>query len=349
MKTFAIHLPQFHTFPENARWWRKGFTEWTNVKKAKPLYEGHSQPLIPINSHYYNLSNPEEMTRQHRLAAQYGIDGFVYYHYWFNGKKLMEKPVEDLLTNKEAKQQYCLCWANEPWTRAWDGKNKEILMPQTFGGQEDWLNHIRYLISFFKDERYLRIQGRPVFFVYSPKNIPNFDNMIEFWDSYLERCGEEKIYLIEYISSFNPKAFSDYSKAVFEFEPLYSAHYEISFLKQADRFIDKKMKRLDCLDYDYLWNRILNKQRKYGTRQIVRSAFTNFDNSPRKGTRAFITQGASYTKFADYLNQLIHSNRQDYMDFTVINAWNEWGEGAILEPTESDQYGWLQAVKDAVQ
>lgn len=114
MKTFAIHLPQFHTFPENDRWWGKGFTEWTNVKKAKPLYEGHSQPLIPINSHYYNLSNPEEMTRQHRLAAQYGIDGFVYYHYWFNGKKLMEKPVEDLLTNKEAKQQYCLCWAMSP-------------------------------------------------------------------------------------------------------------------------------------------------------------------------------------------------------------------------------------------
>lgn len=348
MKTLAIHLPQFHTFPENDRWWGKGFTEWTNVRAAKPLYSGHVQPLVPLNGNYYDLSRSEESTRQHRMAAEYGIDGFVYYHYWFNGKLLLHKPVEALLNNPEATQEFCLCWANEPWTRAWDGKNKEVIMPQTFGGEEDWLNHINYFIPFFLDKRYLRIDDKPVLFVYSPRKIPHFDEMIDFWNNKLQQCGIEEIYLIEYISSFNPDAFSRYSKAVLEFEPLYSSHYEVSLFKQLDRFLDKKMKRLDFMDYDYLWRRILAKHRLYGERKILRSAFTNFDNSPRKGSRAFITRGATPEKFEKYLNALIHSNRPNYTDITVINAWNEWGEGAILEPTEQDKYLWLEAVRRAL-
>lgn len=348
MKTFALHLPQFYTFPENDAWWGKGFTEWTNVRGAKPLFPGHNQPVVPLNDYYYDLSDSDTLIWQHRLAAQYGIDGFIYYHYWFNGKTLLEKPVENLLSTHDATQQFCLCWANEPWTRAWDGKDKEVLMPQTFGGVKDWIAHISYLLSFFKDRRYLRIDDRPVLFVYSPRNIPKFDEMINYWNSYLKENGISSLYLIEFISTFNPFPVSTLSESVLEFEPLYSAHYEISHLRQARRYLNKKLHRTDYMDYDYLWGKILSKNQEYGSRSIIRSAFTNFDNSPRKGSRAFITKGASPEKFESYFSKLLHSNRKYLSDFTVINAWNEWGEGAILEPTEQDNYRWLEAVKNGL-
>ncbi|KAB8290083.1 glycoside hydrolase family 99-like domain-containing protein [Bifidobacterium avesanii] len=349
MKTLALHLPQYYTFPENDKWWGKGFTEWTNVRRAAPLYSGHIQPLVPLNDHYYDLSKTSELVWQHSLARQYGIDGFIYYHYWFNGKLLLEKPVENLLKTKEATQEFCFCWANEPWTRAWDGKNKEIIMPQTFGGEKDWKAHIEYFLPFFKDSRYIRINNQPVLFIYSPNRIPQFDQMIEYWNRYLESIGLEKIYLIEFISTFNSNAFSKYSEAVMEFEPLYSAHYQISYVRQALRFFNKKTKRTDIIDYDYLWQKLLEKNRTYNNRKILRSCFTNFDNSPRKGSRAFITKGATPKKFEKYLHQLISQNRKDAADILVINAWNEWGEGAILEPTEQYHFQWLEAVQNALQ
>lgn len=348
METYAIHLPQFHRIPENDRWWGDGFTEWVNVKKAMPLYQGHEQPLIPLGGHYYDLTEKSELVWQHELAREYGLAGFVYYHYWFNGKLLLERPVEILRETPEACLKYSLCWANEPWTRAWDGKNKEVIQPQTFGGEEDWLSHILYLSRFFTDERYQTVDGRPVLYIYSPRNIPDFDEMVEFWNNWLESNGFERIYLIEYLSSFNPKPYSKYSEAVLEFEPLYSSHYEISKMKLARRFISKKTQTLDIVDYDYLWEKILNKDSKYDGRSIIRSAFTNFDNTPRKGSRGFITKGASPEKFSHYFLKLIESDRENYCDIAVINAWNEWGEGAILEPTENHGYAWLEGLRKAI-
>jgi hypothetical protein len=348
MKTYALNLPQYYTFPENDKWWGKGFTEWTNVRRAKPLYNGHVQPLVPLNSHYYDLSDPKELVRQHKLASTFGIDGFIYYHYWFNGKMLLEKPVENLLLTPGATQEFCLCWANEPWTRTWDGKDREILMPQTFGGVEDWKKHIEYFLPFFKDNRYIRINGKPVLFVYSPRKIPDFDKMIAYWNSFLRANQIPGLYLIEFISTFNPRAFSKASESVLEFEPLFSAHYEVSRYHQAKRFVNKKLGRTDFLDYDYLWHQLLQKDRCYDGRTILRSAFTNFDNSPRKAERAFITKGASPEKFERYFSKLVNHTRTDQLDINVINAWNEWGEGAILEPTQQSQYRWLEAVKNVV-
>lgn len=347
MRILAINLPQFHTFPENDEWWGKGFTEWTNVQRAKPLYAGHRQPLVPLGGNYYDLTDPRTIVAQHKLAATYGVDGFIYYHYWFNGKLLLHRPVEMLLDLPEADRQFCLCWANEPWTRAWDGKSKEVIMPQTFGGESDWEAHIAYLMRFFEDERYIKVDGRPVFFVYSPNKIPQFESMISYWNAYLDRAGLAPIYLIEYLSSFNPRPSSDLSSAVMEFEPLYSAHYQISKAMQLRRFVAKRTKTIDFLDYDYLWQRLLKKDNTYGGRSIVRSCFTNFDNSPRKGTSAFITRGASAEKFGTYFDRLLGIHRANESELVVINAWNEWGEGAILEPTDQDGYAWLEALMHA--
>ena len=348
MKILAINLPAFHRIPENDQWWGEGFTEWDNVRRGVPLFDGHKQPLVPLDNYYYDLTDPEAIIRQHELAERYRVDGFVYYHYWFNGKKLLEKPVEMLLDLPEANREFCLCWANEPWTRAWDGKNREILMPQTFGGEKDWESHLEYLLPFFRDKRYVTIEDRPVFFVYSPNNIPQFDEMVRYWDNRLEKIGMQPIYLIEYLSSFNPTPSSSLSNAVMEFEPLYSAHYQISRLRQAVRYLHKKTGTTDYLDYDYLWTRLLAKNSSYGDKEIVRSCFTNFDNSPRKGKAGFITKGARADKFGKYFGELLRTHRKNESDLITINAWNEWGEGAILEPTEQDGYAWLEALASAI-
>ena len=154
MKIIAFYLPQFHNIPENDEWWGNGFTEWTNVKKAKPIFEGHQQPKVPLNNNYYNLLDDNVKVWQADLAKKYGVYGFCYYHYWFNGKMLLEKPMEQMLENKEVDIPFCISWANEPWTKAWVGDEKKMLIAQEYGQEEEWKEHFMYLLPFFKDERY---------------------------------------------------------------------------------------------------------------------------------------------------------------------------------------------------
>ena len=160
MKIIAFYLPQFHNIPENDEWWGDGFTEWTNVKKAKPLYEGHMQPRVPLGGNYYNLLDDNVKIWQADLAKKYGVYGFCYYHYWFNGKMLLEKPMEQMLANKEVDIPFCICWANEPWTKAWVGDERKLLIAQEYGQEEEWKQHFMYLLPFFKDERYITKNGK---------------------------------------------------------------------------------------------------------------------------------------------------------------------------------------------
>lgn len=348
MKILALNLPQFHAIPENDEWWGKGFTEWTNVRGAKPLFNGHVQPVEPLEG-YYDLSRKEDIAHQCELARDYGLAGFVYYHYWFNGKLLLQKPCEMLLEMPRVKTDYCFCWANEPWARTWDGKPGSVLMPQTFGGEEDWKAHIAYLERFFSDPRYIKIDNKPMFYVYSPCRIPDFDRMVECWDVQLRSAGFDGIYLVEFISTKNPKAFSGYSKAVMEFEPLYTTRFGISAVNKAKRFISKKTGSPDFQDFDALWRSILERKRTYGGRTIQKSAFCGWDNSPRKGRASMVVRGGSPEKFEDCLKKLMAVRRMDATnDFIIINAWNEWGEGAMLEPTKHFGYGYLEAVKNAL-
>ena len=283
MKVLAYNLPAYHRIPENDEWWGEGFTEWDNVRKGKPLYKGHVQPLVPYRGYYYDLSKKEDVIYQAELAKQYGLDGFVYYHYWFNGKLLLEKPVEIFRDAKNVELNYCLCWANEPWARTWDGKEGQILMPQTFGGKEDWENHLQYFLTFFIDKRYIKRNNSPMLFVYSASRIPDFDKMMEYWNSRIQEYGFNSIYLVEFISTVNPFASSLYSNAVTEFEPMFSNRFGISAFKKLYRYICKKMKKTEYLSYDRIWESLLNRHGVYGGREIIQRAFTQWDNTPRKG------------------------------------------------------------------
>lgn len=350
MKILALHLPQFHRIKENDIWWGEGFTEWYNVKRAKPLYKNHQQPKLPIDDYYYDLSKVEDIKRQVKLAREYRVDGFIYYHYWFTGKKLLEKPCELLLDNKDIDIEYSFCWANEPWTRAWDGKDTDILMPQEYGNEEDWKNHIDYLIPFFKDERYIKKDGKPMLYIYAPNRIPRFDEMIKYWNNVLKEENLKEIYLVEFISTKNQNADSKYSRAVMEFEPLYTTFFDISIFNKLKRFLCKKMKIIDFQNYDNLWKKIIKRKRTYTGKTIYKGCFCGWDNSARKGRNSMIVKKNSSEKFERYFRKLISSNRKDTSnDFIIVNAWNEWSEGAMLEPSKSDGLRYLQSIKRVVE
>ncbi len=345
LKIMAIYLPAFHRIKENDEWWGEGFTEWNNVKKGKPLFKGHIQPQEPLNDFYYDLSKKEDIVKQVKLANDYGIDGFICYHYWFNGHKLLEKPCEIILNNPDIDINYSFCWANEPWARTWDGKNHEILINQEYGEEKEWKEHIDYLIPFFQDKRYIKINNRPVLYIYSVSQIPNFDRMLEFWNQTLKKKGMEDIYLVEYISTRNPQKSSQYTSAVLEFEPMYTNRFKISNIRKIIRLLKKKLGKIDFGDYDYLWNKILKNNRTYGDNvEIFKGAFSGWDNSPRKGKKSMIVKNGSPEKFLKYLLLLAKKKRSN-KNVIVINAWNEWGEGAILEPTKQYSYEYLKSVK----
>ncbi len=193
-KLIAFHLPQFYPTPYNDEWWGKGFTEWTNVTKARPLFEGHYQPHLPADLGFYDLRLCESRDAQAELASEYGIYGFCYYHYWFNGKQVLERPVDEILKLGTPDFPFCLCWANENWTARWDGGNKKILLEQVYTVEDD-LDHIRWLCGAFSDPRYIRVEGKPLFLVYRSEVLPDAQATTQRWREEAMRLGVGELYL----------------------------------------------------------------------------------------------------------------------------------------------------------
>lgn len=369
MKIIAFYLPQFHNIPENDEWWGDGFTEWVNVKKNKPLYEEHYQPRVPLNNNYYNLLDDEVKIWQASLAKKYGIYGFCYYHYWFDGHLLLEKPMEQMLNNKKVDLPFCICWANEPWTKAWVGETK-VLMPQRYGNEKEWEAHFNYLLPFLKDKRYIKVDGCPLFVIYRPEIINCLNDMLDYWDKLAKKNGFKKGLCFAYQNvDFDLQKNKDDSRfdMNIEFEPVYAyrdmfsgkhkmlkslrrnlsnflgKHYGIDLLHYGENFFNKNKP----ISYDDAWKKIL--KRKPESDKNVPGAFVEFDNSPRKGKNAKIYQGATPEKFEKYMTEQIKRAKTVYKkDFLFITAWNEWAESCYLEPDEKYQYKYLEAVKQAL-
>ncbi|MGL5056639.1 MAG: glycosyltransferase WbsX family protein [Fusobacteriaceae bacterium] len=341
-KLIAFYLPQFHRVKENDEWWGEGFTEWTNVKRSKPLYKNHNQPRVPLNNNYYDLSKKETLVEQAKLAKENNIFGFCFYHYYFNGKNLLEKPAELLLENKEIDINYCFSWANEPWTRSWDGKTKDVLMPQNYGDIEDWKRHFDYLLPFFRDERYIKKDNKPVFLIYRTNNIPNCEGMIEYWKKLSIKKGFSGIYLIETLNSFQKKPILESSEAVVEFEPMLTMRYYLNPLTQVKRLIRKKIGLLDIVDYDKVWKNIIKRDESYSKQKCL-GAFVGWDNTPRKGKNGLIIKGSTPEKFGEYLKKQVQKNTSDFL---FINAWNEWAEGTYLEADTKNKNNFLKKIKE---
>lgn len=365
MKTIAFYLPQYHAIPENDKWWGEGFTEWDNVKKAKPLFKGHNQPEIPINNDYYCLLDEGVHEKQSKLALEYGVDAFCYYHYWFDGKLLLEKPLEKMLKNPRVEIPFCLCWANESWSRNWDGKETKILIKQNYDdGIEGWRKHYDYLSKYFKDDRYIKEDNKPVVIIYKPQLINDLKAMLFYWSECAVTDGFDGIYYgYQYPTAFKETDVVDAFDFGIEFEPIYT-YFEI---EREYAYLDKRglymyglkhprwlanimanrLKGLPMIyDYDEVWERIL--RRKPINEKVVAGAFTSWDNTPRRGVNGVVYSGATPTKFEDYIKTQYERSKRLYNDkFLFINAWNEWGEGAHLEGDEYFKYGYLEALRRA--
>ncbi len=355
IKIIAFHLPQYHQIPENDEWWGKGFTEWTNVKKATPLFEGHIQPKKPLNNFYYDLTQYDTRVWQANIAQKYGIYGFCYYHYWFNGKLLLEKPLEYLREEKEIKMPFCLCWANEPWTRSWDGSETQILINQEYGNETDWLKHFYYLEPFFKDPRYIRIDNKPVIVVYRSSSIKCYENMIQCWREEGRKCGIGELYIIDENNSFQNNYENNCSDATLDLEPLYTIQYGRNIHDKVMQRLRSQMKairyknNIHYYDYDEIWGNILNRSKKIYKKKHYLGAFVNWDNTPRKGKKGVVIENSSPIKFHCYMCQQMECAREIGSEYIFLNAWNEWAEGAYLEPDENNAYRYLEAITDLMQ
>lgn len=347
MKLIAYVLPQFHRIPENDQWWGEGFTEWTNTRKALPLYAGHQQPKEPYKQNYYDLTMTSAREWQAEVARTYGIYGFCYYHYWFKGKTLLEQPFNEILKSGEPKFPFCLSWANESWTRKWDGGDHELLIRQEYGDEQDWEIHFYELLKAFRDERYIRIDNKPVFILYRPGNIPQCEAMLRLWRSLAIKNGLEGIYFIRTLGGFEIPSQQGFDANV-EFEPHYTFAHGNTERLWNKMTIDGQEHLV--FDYDQAWLSILSRSPHRTGEKIIPGAYVNWDNTPRLNTRGQSCIGASPHKFGWYLSKQIERARSLYnSDFLFINAWNEWAEGAYLEPDQRNQFRYLEEVRKALK
>lgn len=360
MKIITFYLPQFHSFPENNQWWGEGFTEWKNVKSAKPLFQEHQQPKIPLNNYYYDLLEVDVIRWQAKLAKKYGIYGFCYYHYWFDGKMLMNKPMEILLENNDIDLPYCISWANEDWTRAWAMKGREVLISQTYGGRKEWKEHFEYLLQFFNDGRYIKINGCPIFIIYRPELIRSLRAMLDYWQQLARENGYKKIIFMYQQVTYNhlKSENGDLFEYGIEYEPGYVKKEQIKTLRAVIKKILNKLSVLFCIkitklsamtySYDDTWKRIL--KIKPRDEKMIPGAFVDWDNTPRYKDQATMMYGYSSAKFQKYLSEQIRRTKEVYKkDMLFLFAWNEWGEGGYLEPEVKEKYMRLEAVKKALQ
>lgn len=373
MKIIAFYLPQFHEIPENDEWWGRGFTEWTNVKKARPVYKGHAQPRIPLDGNYYNLLDDDVKIWQAEIAKEHGIYGFAYYHYWFNGHILLGRPMEQMLANDNVDIPFCISWANEPWTKAWVGNERITLIAQKYGKKKEWKEHFDYLLPFFKDRRYIKEDNKPLFIVYRPEIIPCLNDMLDCWQECAKENGFSGIKIMSQSNDFNMSEGkkNDRFEYLIEGQPDY-AHGSIrgkrfKLLRAIRRNLTayagkrfgidlyrygaktvRKATGINRVDYDEVWRTII--AQKPTSDKNVPGAFVGWDNTPRYGSRAIIYTGDSPKKLEKYMTEQIRRAKYVYKkDMIFMYAWNEWAEGGYLEPDERYGYENLLAVKRALE
>jgi hypothetical protein len=350
----AFYLPQFHPIPENDAWWGKGFTEWTNVARARPSFDGHVQPRFPADLGFYDLRLAETRAAQADLARKHGITAFCYYHYWFGGRRLLERPFDEVLHSGEPDFPFLLCWANENWTRRWDGGDREILMPQSHSMEDD-RNHLRSLAPAFADSRYFRINGRPVFLVYRTELLPNPRETADTWRDEAHRLGLGEI-ILGRVENFEGNV--DPQTIGFDFGVEFAPRWGPWLHRYYGTGAAASLRRLGLMRDGYTRNTVYTYRnlvdammnRPKASYDLCRCACPAWDNTPRRKTKATVFHGASPALFQEWVEWLLEdqSTFQGEQTPVFLNAWNEWAEGAQLEPCSVYGHAFLEAIRAAV-
>ena len=374
VKLVAMYFPQLHPIPENDEWWGKGFTDWVNVRKARPQFRGHYQPRVPQGGNYYDQSRKETLAWQIDLARRHGLHGFCHYHYWFDGKQLLETPTNLVMASKEPEFDFpfCLAWANETWSRRWDGRDHHILQEQTHRPDPAiWMAHFEYLFRAWSDDRSIKVDGKPVFLVYRAHRILQLEQMFDLWREEARRRGLPGLYLVSMKQyEFPVPEVLRHFDATMQFQPfeaIYSPDFEKPGIETSRamapvRLLPEKVQDvlrairyrffsgLTFYDYDMVWKHILKVEREGGIPAFP-GAFVDWDNTARYVKRARIFRGASPERFAYWFRQLVEvtARRPHPERMIFLNAWNEWAESTYLEPDERHGTKYLEAVRDALE
>ena len=376
-RVIAFYLPQFHPIPENDEWWGKGFTEWTNVGKAKPLFRGHYQPRVPADLGYYDLRMPEVREAQAELAREAGIEGFCYWHYWFgNGKRLLERPFNEVLASGKPDFPFCIGWANHSWTtKSWEkGKalqSTSMIMEQTYPGETDHIEHFNCLLPAFKDKRYITVDGKPLFAVYHPLNIPDSRKFIDLWNNLAINNGLKGIHFVGVESNFGVHSTrdkkillgKDITKKLFEkvlsagFDAIISrgmnlAHirYETFLLYYIKKAAKKLLKINNVMKYNYSKICCLLFAEEDKSDNIYPTIIPNWDRTPRSGKDSIVWHNCRPEYFKKQVEQALEiiKNKPQEHKILFLMSWNEWGEGNHVEPDLKYGKGYLNALKEVL-
>jgi len=350
VKSIAFYLPQFHPIPENDNWWGKGFTEWTNVVRAKPLFRSHYQPKLPADLGFYDLRAQSVQEAQADLATQYGIHGFCYYYYWFNGQKLLNQPIENMLNSGKPDFPFCVCWANENWSRNWDGQNKHVLMEQHYSPESN-LALIHEFIKMMKDPRYIRHNGKPVLLVYRIKIIPNWLDTARIWREECRKAGLGEIHLCSIRFGLEPLEGMPEQHGLDSY---------VLFPPQDMRFVDAKTKVHDLnsnfggtmYSYDEVVDADIARFKPGYEWPVHRGAMLGWDNTARRLTSSRVFVGCTPMRYRSWIKQILEQEDQhnpNHESLLFINAWNEWAEGTTLEPDQQYGRSYLEATKSVFQ
>lgn len=355
IKALALNLPQFHPIPENDRWWGKGFTEWTNVAKAKPLFKNHWQPRLPADLGFYDLRLSEARSAQAQLAKQYGIHGFIYWHYWFAGKQILERPVQEIVNMQSPDFPFCLAWANQSWRGNWHGlSNNKTLIEQTYPGEEDYRHHFYNMLTVFNDDRYITVDGRKLFLIFQPMDIPDNKKLIDCWQNLAQKEGLNGFYFVAM------HMHADWDYVTNGYDAIVQA------LNPWDKYVLPVNQQL--------FTKIKNKlglaiEASTGPRQVSYSKFVedyiqttthtkefpllfgDWDNTPRSGKDGWLFNDFSLELFEKMCLKVFEETeeKKPAEKFVIIKSWNEWAEGNYLEPDQKHGTAYLETFQKALK
>ena len=375
-RIIGLYLPQYHPIPENDEWWGKGFTEWNNVVKAKPLFRGHYQPHLPADLGFYDLRLPEVREQQAELAREAGLEGFCYYHYWFgNGKQLLQRPFEEVLASGKPNFPFCLCWANHDWTsKTWEkgsSLRRDTMIMKMEYSREDYVRHFNYLLPAFRNPRYIKVDGKPLFAVWAPRNIPDGKEFIDLWQKMAQENGLKGIHFVGQTDNtgkalsgkkanyYSADMAKDYYKSVLDlgFDAVMSQGYRRAVaLAQGRAKMTLKLLSFNSfmptytkIDYGRLMENYYVEEDRW--ENVYPTLLPQWDRTPRAGSKTEIVTSSSPDKFQHYTEQAIQiiANKQPEHQILFLKSWNEWGEGNYVEPDQKFGHGWLQAIENAMR
>jgi hypothetical protein len=355
-KIIAFYLPQFHPIPENDTWWGKGFTEWTNVGKAKPLFKGHFQPRVPADLGYYDLRVSETRKAQADMAREHGIEGFCYWHYWFgNGKKLLERPFQEVLNTKDPDFPFCLAWANESWKGFDHGlKDRKILIEQLYPGVEDYKNHFYHVLPAFRDDRYIKINGKPIFMIYKPLSHPDVKIFIETWRNLAKENGFKDIHFVGHLNDLNRNISEVFNVGVDAVNPTRITNYTMfhrSLFQRSFEFLRRKIFKTPMrYPYNLMAKYFLN-EIEDSNENVYPSIIPGWDHTPRSGKDGLVITDSSPELFLLHVSKAVKlvENKMEDNKLIFLKSWNEWAEGNYVEPDITSGKQYLLAIKSAVQ